>query len=176
MVTAADIIFFWVARMVMASYEFLDEKPFSEVLFHRHRARRAGPQDEQVAGQQPRPDRPDRQVRRRRAALLVWSCSRPRARTSSSANQTLEVGRNFCNKIFQATKLVLGAWDDAGLPAAQGDEPPAPRTFDLSEVGDADAWPPNRRAASPTPGPASSAADRRWRSPTTTWPWRTAGS
>ena len=34
MVTAADIIFFWVARMIMASYEFLDEKPFAEVLFH----------------------------------------------------------------------------------------------------------------------------------------------
>ena len=33
MVTAADIIFFWVARMVMASYEFLGEKPFGEVLF-----------------------------------------------------------------------------------------------------------------------------------------------
>jgi len=33
LVTAADIIFFWVARMVMASYKFLGEKPFSEVLF-----------------------------------------------------------------------------------------------------------------------------------------------
>ncbi|MDX2473527.1 MAG: valine--tRNA ligase, partial [Candidatus Krumholzibacteria bacterium] len=33
LVTAADIIFFWVARMVMASYEFLGEKPFGEVLF-----------------------------------------------------------------------------------------------------------------------------------------------
>lgn len=33
LVTGPDIIFFWVARMVMAGYEFRDEKPFSNVYF-----------------------------------------------------------------------------------------------------------------------------------------------
>jgi valyl-tRNA synthetase len=34
LVTGADIIFFWVARMVMAGYEFLGKLPFSEVYFN----------------------------------------------------------------------------------------------------------------------------------------------
>ena len=33
LVTGWDIIFFWVARMVMAGYEFKDERPFNEVYF-----------------------------------------------------------------------------------------------------------------------------------------------
>ena len=33
LVTGPDIIFFWVARMIMAGYEFTGEKPFSNVFF-----------------------------------------------------------------------------------------------------------------------------------------------
>lgn len=33
LVTGPDIIFFWVARMIMAGYEYRDEKPFSNVYF-----------------------------------------------------------------------------------------------------------------------------------------------
>ena len=33
LVTAPEIIFFWVARMIMAGYEFKDEKPFNDVYF-----------------------------------------------------------------------------------------------------------------------------------------------
>jgi valyl-tRNA synthetase len=33
LVTAPEIIFFWVARMIMAGFEYMDEKPFSEVYF-----------------------------------------------------------------------------------------------------------------------------------------------
>ncbi len=46
---------------------------------------------------------------------------------------SLEVGRNFCNKIFQATKLVLGHWDEAGLPAdAPAGVTPDPAPLELS--------------------------------------------
>ncbi|MEJ5257429.1 MAG: valine--tRNA ligase [Fervidobacterium sp.] len=34
LVTGFDIIFFWVARMIMMGYEFMDDKPFSEVYIH----------------------------------------------------------------------------------------------------------------------------------------------
>ncbi|MBB5021161.1 valine--tRNA ligase [Desulfurispira natronophila] len=34
LVTAFDIIFFWVARMIMAGYTFMDRKPFQEVYIH----------------------------------------------------------------------------------------------------------------------------------------------
>ena len=33
LVTGPDIIFFWVARMIISGYEFRDEKPFSNVYF-----------------------------------------------------------------------------------------------------------------------------------------------
>jgi valyl-tRNA synthetase len=33
LVTAPEIIFFWVARMIMSGYEYMDEKPFREVYF-----------------------------------------------------------------------------------------------------------------------------------------------
>ena len=35
LVTAPDIIFFWVARMIMAGYEYMHEKPFQSVYFTR---------------------------------------------------------------------------------------------------------------------------------------------
>ena len=34
MVTAPEIIFFWVARMIMAGYEFMGEAPFTQVYLH----------------------------------------------------------------------------------------------------------------------------------------------
>jgi valyl-tRNA synthetase len=34
LVTAPDILFFWVARMIMAGYEFMDEEPFRDVFLH----------------------------------------------------------------------------------------------------------------------------------------------
>jgi valyl-tRNA synthetase len=33
LVTGPDIIFFWVARMIMSGYEFLDDLPFKDVYF-----------------------------------------------------------------------------------------------------------------------------------------------
>ena len=33
LVTAPEIIFFWVARMIMAGFEYMNEKPFSDVYF-----------------------------------------------------------------------------------------------------------------------------------------------
>ncbi len=57
MVTGSDIIFFWVARMIMAGIEFTGEVPFPHVLLHQHRARRAGPEDVEVARQLARPAR-----------------------------------------------------------------------------------------------------------------------
>jgi valyl-tRNA synthetase len=40
------------------------------------------------------------------------------------SESSLEVGRNFCNKIFQATKLVLGFWDEAQIGCAASNSAP----------------------------------------------------
>ena len=69
LVTAPDIIFFWVARMIMAGLEWTGEVPVSRCLFHRAHPRRFRAQNEQVVRQLARPARPDREIRRGRRAL-----------------------------------------------------------------------------------------------------------
>ncbi len=117
LVTAADIIFFWVARMIMASYEFLQEPPFTEVLFHGIVRDADGRKMSKSLGNSPDPiDLIDTYgADALRCSLVMLT---PTGQDIFFSEASLEVGRNFCNKIFQATKLVLGYWDEAGLPAA----------------------------------------------------------
>jgi len=123
LVTAADIIFFWVARMIMASYEFLDEPPFGEVLFHGIVRDTEGRKMSKSLGNSPDPialiDNYGADALRCSMVMLT-----PTGQDIFFSEQSLEVGRNFCNKIFQATKLVLGVWEEAGLPAAAATEAP----------------------------------------------------
>jgi valyl-tRNA synthetase len=131
LVTAADIIFFWVARMVMASYKFLGEKPFSEVLFTGIVRDEEGRKMSKSLGNSPDPielmDKFGADALRCSMVMLT-----PTGQDIFFDQSTLEVGRNFSNKIFQASKLVLGAWDEAGLPS-QLEVGTAPRTLELSD-------------------------------------------
>ena len=117
LVTAADIIFFWVARMIMASYHFLGEPPFTEVLFTGIVRDEQGRKMSKSLGNSPDPieliDRYGADALRCSMVMLT-----PTGQDIFFSEQSLEVGRNFCNKIFQATKLVLSIWDDSGLEAA----------------------------------------------------------
>lgn len=139
MVTGADIIFFWVARMVMASYEFMGEKPFHEVLFTGIVRDDEGRKMSKSLGNSPDPiDLIDQYgADALRCSLVMLT---PTGQDINFSEATLEVGRNFCNKIFQATKLVLGQWDEAGLPTGDAQGAAAPRTVDLATVAGADAW------------------------------------
>ena len=55
LVTGFDIIFFWVARMMMMGLHFMKEVPFQRRLHPRPRPRREGRQDVEVEGQRHRP-------------------------------------------------------------------------------------------------------------------------
>ena len=68
LVTGPDIIFFWVARMIMAGLRIPRRKAFRQRILHGHRPRQDRPQDVQAAGQLARSAGPDRQIRRRRHA------------------------------------------------------------------------------------------------------------
>ena len=124
LVTAPDIIFFWVARMVMASYHFLDEEPFREVLFHGIVRDEQGRKMSKSLGNSPDPiDLMDKYgADALRMSMLMLT---PTGQDTFFSEETLEVGRNFCNKIFQATKLVLGHWDAAGFETAAASDGPA---------------------------------------------------
>ncbi len=123
MVTAADIIFFWVARMVMAAYEFLAEPPFREVIFTGLVRDEQGRKMSKSLGNSPDPiqliDTYGADALRCSLVMLT-----PTGQDIFFSESSLEVGRNLCNKIFQATKLVLGYWDEAQLEAGQPEKPP----------------------------------------------------
>jgi len=135
LVTAADIIFFWVARMIMASYEFLGEEPFQEVLFHGIVRDAEGRKMSKSLGNSPDPiDLIDTYgADALRCSLVMLT---PTGQDIFFSESSLEVGRNFCNKIFQATKLVLGAWDEADLPAARGERASAGGRLELARGRD----------------------------------------
>ncbi len=65
LVTGLDIIFFWVARMIMMGLHFMNEVPFRHVYIHALDSRCRRPEDEQVQGQRHRSARDDRPVRHR---------------------------------------------------------------------------------------------------------------
>ncbi|MBK7702910.1 MAG: valine--tRNA ligase [bacterium] len=136
LVTGPDIIFFWVARMIMASYHFLGEPPFREVLFHGLVRDADGRKMSKSLGNSPDPielmDKYGADALRMSMVMLT-----PTGQDVFFGEETLEVGRNFCNKVFQASKLVLGAWDEAGLDAGSGgNAPDVAATCDLGVMAD----------------------------------------
>lgn len=109
LVTGPDIIFFWVARMIMAGYHFKGKKPFSNVYFTgivRDKQRRK--MSKQLGNS------PD-------ALKLIEDYGADSMRmgvllSSSAGNDILfdisqvEQGRNFCSKIWNAFRLIQ-SWE-----------------------------------------------------------------
>ena len=118
LVTGPDIIFFWVARMIMAGYEYRGEKPFSNVYFTGIVRDKIGRKMSKQLGNSPDPlDLIAKYgADGMRMAMLI---------SSSAGNDVMfdealcEQGRNFGNKIWNAYRLVNG-WS-ADDKAAQDD-------------------------------------------------------
>ena len=77
LISGFDILFFWDARMAMQGIEFMGEAPWKTLYLHGLVRDAHGPEDVQVEGQHRRPARPDRQIRRRRAALHARGDGKP---------------------------------------------------------------------------------------------------
>ena len=119
LVTGSEIIFFWVARMIMASLEFMGEIPFRQVFLTGIVRDATGQKMSKSLGNSPDPlDIIDRYgTDAFRFTLVMLS---PPGRDVFFAEEKLETGRNFVNKLWQASRLVLGAYEKHGTGLATG--------------------------------------------------------
>ena len=107
LVTGPDIIFFWVARMIMAGDEFMNKEPFSNVYFTGIVRDKLGRKMSKTLGNSPDPLDLIAKYGADAVRLGMLLCS-------SAGNDILydesqvEQGRNFCNKIWNSYRLIKG--------------------------------------------------------------------
>jgi valyl-tRNA synthetase len=107
LVTAPEIMFFWVARMIMAGYEYKKELPFKNVYYTgivRDKQRR---KMSKSLGNSPDPLDLIANHGADAVRLGMLLCS-PAGNDILFDESQIEQGRNFCNKIWNAFRLVHG--------------------------------------------------------------------
>ena len=115
LVTGPDIIFFWVARMIMAGGEFMKDVPFRNVYFTGIVRDKIGRKMSKTLGNSPNPLDLIEKYGADAVRLGMLLCS-------SAGNDILydesqiEQGRNFCGKIWNSFRLVKGWTVDGKLP------------------------------------------------------------
>ena len=117
--TAPDILFFWVARMIMAGYEYMGDLPFRNVYFTGIIRDKQGRKMSKSLGNSPDP----------LALIARYGADALRFGTMRSAplgqdvlfdEKDVELGRNFCNKLWNACRfrqMQGGAIEDEIDPA-----------------------------------------------------------
>lgn len=109
LVTAPDIIFFWVARMIVAGYEFAGKQPFNNVYFTGIVRDKIGRKMSKSLGNSPDPlDLIDKYGAD--AVRMGMMLAAPAGNDIMYDDSLCEQGRNFCNKIWNAFRLVKG-WE-----------------------------------------------------------------
>ncbi len=116
LVTGPDIIFFWVARMIMAGYEFIDEMPFRNVYFTGIIRDKQGRKMSKSLGNSPDPlDL----IGKYGADALRFGTMRsaPLGQDILFDEQNVELGRNFCNKLWNACRFrqMVGTKDEGRM-------------------------------------------------------------
>ncbi|MDE6289916.1 MAG: valine--tRNA ligase, partial [Muribaculaceae bacterium] len=115
LVTGPDIIFFWVARMIMAGYEYAGDKPFSNVYFTGIVRDKIGRKMSKSLGNSPDPlELIDKfGADGVRMGLML---SAPAGNDIMYDDALVEQGRNFANKIWNAFRLIQGWNVDESIP------------------------------------------------------------
>jgi valyl-tRNA synthetase len=105
LVTGPDIIFFWVARMIMAGYEFMGEKPFSNVYFTGIIRDAQGRKMSKSLGNSPEPlDLIAKYgADGLRFGLMLIA---PQGQDIRFDEKQCELGRNFMNKLWNAARFI----------------------------------------------------------------------
>ena len=106
LVTASEIIFLWVARMVMAGYEFMGESPFADVYIHGTVRDERGIKMSKSLGNGIDP----LEITEKFGAdtlRISLTLATPDGQDPCIGRNTFEVGRNFVNKLYQVSRFVM---------------------------------------------------------------------
>ena len=107
LVTGPDIIFFWVARMIMAGEEFMGKEPFSNVYFTGIVRDKLGRKMSKTLGNSPDPLDLIAKYGADAVRIGMLLCSSAGNDIFYDESQ-VEQGRNFCGKIWNSWRLVSG--------------------------------------------------------------------
>jgi valyl-tRNA synthetase len=121
LVTAPEILFFWVARMIIAGYEYLGEKPFTNVYLTGIVRDKQGRKMSKSLGNSPDPLDLIKKYGADgvRVGMLLSS---PAGNDLLFDESSCEQGRNFSNKIWNAFRLVKGWEIDENKNASNGNK------------------------------------------------------
>lgn len=107
LVTAPEILFFWVARMIMAGYEYRGEKPFKNVYLTGIVRDKLGRKMSKSLGNSPDPLDLIQKYGADAVRMGMLLCS-PAGNDLLFDESLCEQGRNFNNKIWNAFRLIKG--------------------------------------------------------------------
>jgi valyl-tRNA synthetase len=120
LVTAPEILFFWVARMIMAGYAFRGEKPFNNVYLTGIVRDKQGRKMSKSLGNSPEPLELIKKYGADgvRFGMLLSS---PAGNDLLFDEKYCEQGRNFSNKIWNAFRLIQ-QWQPVNTPSSAADK------------------------------------------------------
>lgn len=130
LVTAPEIIFFWVARMIMAGLEFIGEVPFNRIYIHGTVRAEGGLKMSKSLGNS---IDPLEVIDEMGADSLRFSMIMLSAQDVYLSREKFEVGRNFVNKLWNASRYVL-------MNLEGFEEGTAAFEFDLKTLSQPDLW------------------------------------
>lgn len=114
LVTGPDIIFFWVARMIIAGFEFMGKKPFRNVYFTGIVRDKIGRKMSKQLGNSPDPLDLIATYGADGVRMGMMLCA-PAGNDIMFDEKLCETGRNFCNKIWNSFRLIKGWTVDENL-------------------------------------------------------------
>ena len=121
LVTGPDIIFFWVARMIMAGYEYRGQMPFKHVYFTGIVRDKLGRKMSKSLGNSPDPLKLIEQYGAD-GVRMGMMLSAPAGNDILFDESLCEQGRNFNNKIWNAFRLVKGWQTDSSIEAPEANK------------------------------------------------------
>ena len=107
LVTGPDIIFFWVARMIMAGYEYMGKMPFKHVYFTGIVRDKLGRKMSKSLGNSPDPLDLIERFGADGVRMGILLCA-PAGNDILYDDSLCEQGRNFCNKIWNCFRMIKG--------------------------------------------------------------------